>query len=92
MEKNIIDKVAGSAKIKLEDSEKKKLEKDMKSILESFSGIDKVNTGQVEPAFQPIEAKNIAREDIPEKCLSQKEALANTKLKEKGYFKGPKAK
>ncbi|MFA4820401.1 MAG: Asp-tRNA(Asn)/Glu-tRNA(Gln) amidotransferase subunit GatC [Candidatus Aenigmatarchaeota archaeon] len=35
--------------------------------------------------------ENVLREDAPEKCLSNEEALKNTKHKEKGFFKGPRA-
>lgn len=87
---NIIDKVAIIARLKLTEKEKKKFSKDLKDILTSFSLLDKVNTKNVEPVFQPVEVKNVTREDKTDECLTQKEALSNTKHKEKGHFKGPK--
>ena len=46
---------------------------------------------KVEPSFQPVELKNMTREDKVEDSLKQEEALANTKNKKDGYFKGPRA-
>lgn len=90
MPASIVEKVAGIARIHLTDSEKKKFEKDMKSILEAFGSLDKAKTDGIEPAFQPIPVKNVLREDEIEPCLTQEEALSNTKHKENEYFKGPK--
>ncbi len=90
MPESIVEKVAKVARLELTEIEKKKFEKDMKEILSAFSTLDKVKTEGVEPAFQPIETKNVLREDVVEECLSQEDALANTKHKENGFFKGPR--
>lgn len=45
----------------------------------------------VRPTFQPIETKNVMRDDEIEASLSQVDALKNAEQKERGYFKGPKA-
>ncbi len=91
MEKTIINKVASVAKISLTATEKNKFEKDIKNILDSFKELDSANVTGIKPTFQPVEAKTALREDNEEPCLTQKEALANTPLKEKGLFKGPQA-
>ena len=90
MPASIVEKVAGIARIHLTDSEKKKFERDMKSILEAFGSLDRAKTDGIEPAFQPIPVKDVLREDVIEPCLTQEEALSNTKHKENGFFKGPK--
>jgi len=90
MPASIVEKVAGIARIHLTDSEKKKFERDMKSILEAFGSLDRAKTDGIEPAFQPIPVKDVLREDEIEPCLTQEEALANTKHKENGFFKGPR--
>ncbi len=87
---SVIDKVTSVAKLELTEKEKKKFDKDLKNILKAFSSLDKVDVSKVNPSFQPIEMKNVLREDEIEASLSQKEALSNTKHKEKGFFKGPR--
>jgi len=90
VDKELIEKVAKNARIKLSESEIKEFSPQLNEILEYFSEIEKAPTSKLQPTFHPIEVKNITREDMPKKCLTQQEALQNTKHKQDGYFKGPK--
>lgn len=90
IDEKIVKKVAGIARINLTQQEIKKFSKDLVSILDAFKDLAKVDTKNIKPAFQPIEVKNVLREDKVEKSLTQEQALSNTKNKEKKYFKGPK--
>ena len=87
---DIVRKVAKIARLDLTEAEVKKFSRDMNEILAAFKELDKAKAN-VEPSFQPLKIKDIMREDKPEDVLSQSEALANTKHKEKGFFKGPRA-
>ena len=84
----MVKKVAEVARLQLTEKERKQFRKDLQDILKAFSVLDKVP--KAEPSFQPIEIKNTTRKDEVEPSLTQKEALANTSLKEKGFFKGPR--
>lgn len=86
-----IDKVSAIARLELTAEEKKKFEKDLDNILNSFKKLSKIDTSSTEPTFQPVEVKNVTRKDIVEESLSQKDSLANAKNKEDGCFKGPRA-
>ncbi len=86
-----IKKVAEVARLELSEDELKKFSGDLNNILIHFKILQKADTKNVEPSFQPLPMKNVLREDRVEKGLSQEEALANARLKEKGYFKGPRA-
>jgi len=93
-EKNSIDikKVAEVARLNLSEEEIKKFSKDLENILEAFKELEKVNTESVEPTFQPIEVKDVLREDKIEDSFGQEKALSQIKTnKEEGHFKGPKA-
>lgn len=90
-DKKMLRRVAEVARLELTDKEVANYSKDMEDILKAFKIIDKVNTKNVKPTFQPVDVKNVLRKDVVEKSLSQEEALANAKQKEQGYFKGPKA-
>ena len=48
-------------------------------------------TKNVEASLQPVELKNMLREDNEEKTFSQEDALSLTEHKKGGYFKGPRA-
>ncbi len=91
VDKALIEHIAGLARLKLTDGEIKRFLPQLKEILEYFSKLDKVNTSKVKASFQPVELKNMLREDKTKECLSQEKALANAKEKKDGYFKGPMA-
>ncbi len=89
--KELIEHVAEVARLKLTDKEKEKFSKELNEIIEVFSKIDKVDTKNAETSLQPVELKNMLREDKEEKSFTQEEALSLTDHKKDGYFKGPKA-
>ncbi len=82
-------KIAELAKIEITKEEAEKFQKEFESIIEYFGILDEVEE-DVEPTFHVLPLKNVFREDIPRKGLTQEEALANAKHVENGYFKGPK--
>ncbi len=86
-----IDKISAIARIDLTSDEKKRFEKDLDNILDSFDRIESIDTSRIEPTFQPVEVKNIKRQDNIEESLERSEALKNSKHTQDGYFKGPKA-
>ena len=81
--------VAKIARLELTKREVDKFQKDMNEILAAFKILDEAPNA--DPSFQPVEIKNVFREDKIETCLPNEVALKNTKHKEKGFFKGPKA-
>lgn len=91
VDKALLEHVASLARLELTEKEIKKFLPQLKEILEVFSKLDEVNTDNVEPSFQPVELKNVMREDEAKECLSQEDALKLTEHKKDGYFKGPKA-
>ncbi|MEW6063126.1 MAG: Asp-tRNA(Asn)/Glu-tRNA(Gln) amidotransferase subunit GatC [Nanoarchaeota archaeon] len=90
IDKELLLNIAKNARLNLTEDEINKFMPQLKEILEAFSKLDKAVTKNVKPSFQPIEMKNIYREDRVEPSLKQEEALSNTEHKAKGYFKGPK--
>ena len=91
IDKELIKRVANNARLNLTDKEIEEFIPQFKDILNVFSKISEVNTDNVKVSIHPIEIKNSMREDIPEKCITQEDALKNTKHKKDGYFKGPAA-
>ncbi len=91
IDKAPIEHIADVARLKLTEAEIKKFLPQLKEILGSFSKLDEVNTDNTKPSFHPAELKNMLREDETKPCLSQEEALSNSKEKKDGYFKGPMA-
>lgn len=91
VDKELIQHIADLARLKLTDAEIKEFLPQLKEILQAFSKLDEVNTENTKPSFQPVELKNMMREDKTKPCLTQEKALSNEKEKKDGYFKGPMA-
>jgi len=88
--KKTVERVAEIARISLTSQETKRMEKDLNEILKAFRVLERASTKGIKPSFQPIEIKNATRKDEVEDSLPRKKAMANTKNKEKGFFKGPR--
>jgi len=86
-----IEEIAQHARLNLTEQEKQQFGNELEDVLDAFDSLDKIDTDGVEPAFHPIDLKGKERDDQPEECLSQEEALANTENQEDGYFKGPRS-
>ena len=91
IDRKLLEHVAEVARLKLTEEEIKKFLPQLKEALEFFSQLQEVNTDGVKPSFQPVEIKNVMREDYEKQCLGQDEALSLTEHKKDGYFKGPRA-
>lgn len=91
IDRKLLEHVAEVARIRLNEEEIKKFLPQLKEALEFFSKLKEINTDNVKPSFQPVEIKNVVRDDEEERCLSQDDALSLTEHKKDGYFKGPRA-
>ena len=88
--KELLLEVAKNARLKLSEKEIEKFLPQFKEVLESFSKLDEIDVSKEEPSFQPIQMKNVFREDVVKESVSQETALSNTSHKKDGYFKGPR--
>lgn len=91
LNKDLVENIAKTARLKLTEEEITSLEKDMKEVLEAFSKIQEVDTENVKMSIQPVEIKNSLREDKEDICLTQEHSLSQTKHKKDNYFMGPKS-
>ena len=90
VDKKLLLRVAENARLNLSEKEIKEFLPQLQEILKAFERLDNISVEGEKPSFQPTPLENVARHDIVEKCLSQEEALKNTKNKKDGYFMGPK--
>ena len=91
VDRKLLEHVAEVARLKLNEEETNKFLPQLKEALEFFSKLKEIDTEGVKQSFQPVELKNVIRENREEKCLSQDDALSLTEHKKDGYFKGPRA-
>ena len=91
VDKRLLEHVAEVARIKLSEAEIERFLPQLKEALEFFSQLKDVDTENIKPSYQPVNIKNVMREDKERECLSQDDALSLTEHKKDGYFKGPRA-
>jgi aspartyl-tRNA(Asn)/glutamyl-tRNA(Gln) amidotransferase subunit C len=85
--------VADLANLRLSDEEVARMRQDLGHILTHIEQLNELDTHSVEPMAQVLYSADetaTLREDVPHKCLSNAEALANAKLSGAGYFKVPR--
>lgn len=90
VDRKLISHVAATARLNLSEEEITEFLPQLKEILGAFSQIQEADTDGIEPSYHPVKIANAVREDKPEKCLPNDEALKNTQHKKDGYFKGPR--
>ena len=91
LSKETINYVSKLALLDLKEEEKEKLSKQLNDIITYFKKLDNLDTSNIDPTTHPIEGlKNVFREDIPWKSLTNEEALQNAEHKKDGFFKAPR--
>lgn len=88
IDKKLVEKVAGIARVDLSEDEKERFSKELEEILQAFECLKEVNVEGINPSFHVKEIKNVWREDKVERY--EWDPLGNTRHKEKKYFKGPR--
>ena len=86
-----LEHIAKLALLDISDEEKETLARQLGDILNYFKKLNDIDTSDVKPMTHPIDGlKNVFREYIPWKSLSNEEALKNAKHTKNGYFKTSK--
>lgn len=85
-----VEKIAQLAKLKFNEDEKVKIQKDLNKILGYIEQINELDLENVKPLENINETENIVREDVVVPGLTTEEALKNAPAKTGRYFKVPK--
>ncbi len=86
-----VEHIAKLANLTLTEAEITKFQLQLSAILDYIDTLQKVDTANVEETSQVTGLSNIFHNDneASTTCLSQKEALAQTKHREENYFQVP---
>ena len=85
-----IQKIADLARLNLKPEEKKKLEKDLESILGYVRKLESLNTQNVEPTSHVLDIENVFRPDEIHPSDVRDNALKHAPQTEGKFFKVPK--
>ena len=83
----MIDKLAGLAKLEYDQKSKEEIKKDLHRILGFISKLDELDTSKTEPLIFMTNEKNVLRKDESKNTITQDEALKNAPDKDSDYFK-----
>ncbi|HXV28453.1 MAG TPA: Asp-tRNA(Asn)/Glu-tRNA(Gln) amidotransferase subunit GatC [bacterium] len=85
-----IEKIAELARLNLKPEEKKKLEKDLESILAYVEKLNALDTSQIEPTSHVLNIENVFRKDEVKLSDVRDAALKHAPHAEGKFFKVPK--
>jgi len=90
VDREVVDYVAGLAKLHLDDDEKKALGEQLGRIVEFVETLTEVDISEVPPTKHVIGIANVSRPDNERPCLHVEEALANAPEADEDHFVVPK--
>jgi aspartyl-tRNA(Asn)/glutamyl-tRNA(Gln) amidotransferase subunit C len=82
--------VALLAKLEVSPDQVEAFQRDLDAILEHFRNLDELDTENIKPMSHALDLVNVFQPDVPEKQLTQEEALANAPQKAYGHFRVPR--
>ena len=82
-----VSHVAKLANLPINDTEKKKFEKQLSDTLDYVSQLEEIDTKNVDPTSHVTGLENVTREDEAKPSFSQEEVLKNAKSTRNGFFK-----
>ncbi len=90
VDRKTVKRVAGLARLDLTESELARLSRDLDDVLSAFRTLQKIPTKGVKPTFQPVELRNVLRDDMVEPSIPRERLLRNLRNREDGYIRGPR--
>lgn len=90
VDKQLIDKLAGLAKLEFSADECAAIERNLSDMLNFVDKLNEVDITGVEPLVYVNPSTNVLRPDEPHMEITKEEALKNAPLADSDYFKVPK--
>ena len=91
-----IKKYEAMAKLDLPETERQWLSGRINELLESFSGLEDIDTAGISPLVTVLDIQNVLRDDVVKKMITREELLSNMPEQEntsplfEGFFQVPK--
>jgi len=82
--------IAHLSRLNPTDEEVRLFSSQLSAILQYVEQLNEVDTKDVPPTAHALPVKNIFRDDVPGKCLTPDEALANAPARDGNFFAVPK--
>ena len=86
----LVEKLAGLARLEFNEQEKEIIKKDLQRMIEFVDKLNELDVKGVEPLLHMSDVVNVLREDRVEGSISREQGLRNAPDTDGTYFKVPK--
>lgn len=86
----MVEDLAQLARLRFDDVEKEAIRSDLQKMVAFVEKLKEIDTTGVEPLLHMGDAANVLREDKVQGSVSREEALLNSPVADKAFFKVPK--
>jgi aspartyl-tRNA(Asn)/glutamyl-tRNA(Gln) amidotransferase subunit C len=84
-----VEHIAKLARLDLTEREVEKFQRQLSDVLDYFSRLQELDTGDIPPTSSVLPARGVLREDEPAASLEREEVLSNAPQKQNGQFRVP---
>ena len=78
------------ARLKIDQSKSEKIQNDLETIIELISGLQSIDTANIEPLYSPLEMTSLKHEDKEKSDNKKEKFLENAPVSNDNYFLVPR--
>ena len=90
MDKETVRTICYLARLKIDQKKSEKIENDLETIIELISGLQSIDTSNIEPLYRPLEMTALTQEDIEKSDNKKEKFLENAPASNDDYFLVPR--
>ncbi len=90
MDRETVRTICYLARLKIDTNKSEKIQKDLETIIELISSLQKIDTSNIDPLYSPLEKTALKHEDIEKSDNKKQEFLNNAASSNEDYFLVPR--
>ena len=90
MDQETVSTICYLARLKIDQSKSEKIQNDLETIIELISGLQSIDTANIEPLYSPLEMTSLKHEDKEKSDNKKEKFLKNAPLSNDNYFLVPR--
>ena len=90
MDQETVSTICYLARLKINQSKSEKIQNDLETIIELISGLQSIDTANIEPLYSPLEMTSLKHEDKEKSDNEKEKFLKNAPVSNDNYFLVPR--
>ena len=86
MDQETVRTICYLARLKIDQSKSEKIQNDLETIIELISGLQSIDTANIEPLYSPLEMTSLKHEDKEKSDNKKEKFLKNAPVSKDNYF------